>query len=104
MPGLCRYTRRAEGPREDAPFTFVTEGVERAVVEAKKVAVDKIVVVSTPSITQQCLKLGLLDEIRVDLAPVLLGDGIRFFDNLQGTPIVLDDPSVTASTRVTHLQ
>lgn len=90
-------------PRDDAPFTFVTEGVEPAVAKAKQAAGDKIVAISTPSITQQCLNLGLLDEIRVDLVPVLLGDGIRFFEKLQGTPIMLDDPAVTASTRVTHL-
>lgn len=91
-------------PRDNVPFTFVTEGVERAVAQAKEVARDKIVAVATPSITQQCLNLGLLDEIRVNLVPVLLGDGIRFFEKLQGTPIMLDDPAVTASTRVTHLQ
>ncbi len=91
-------------PRADAPFTFITGGVKQAVEEAKKLAGDKIVAVATPSITQQCLNLGLLDEIRVDLVPVLLADGIRLFENLQGSPIMLDDPAVTASTRVTHLQ
>jgi len=91
-------------PRDDAPFTFVTEGVESAVAQAKARAGDKIVAVATPSITQQCLNLGLLDAIRVDLVPVLLGDGIRFFDQLRDTPIMLDDPEVTEGLRVTHLQ
>jgi dihydrofolate reductase len=91
-------------PRDDAPFTFVTDGVESAVAQAKELAGDKIVAIATPSITQQCLNLGLLDVIRVNLVPVLLGDGIRFFDNLRDAPITLDDPTVTESTRVTHLQ
>ena len=81
-----------------------TNGVESAVTQAKAVAADKIIAIASPSITQQLLTLGLLDEIRVDLVPVLLGDGSRFFDKLQGTPIMLEDPSVTAGTRVTHLQ
>lgn len=90
-------------PRDNAPFTFVTDGVESAVAKAKAIAGDKIVAVASPNITQQCLNLGLLDEIRVDLVPVLLGDGIRFFDNLRETPIMLDDPEVTEGVRVTHM-
>jgi dihydrofolate reductase len=91
-------------PREDAPFTFVTDGVESAVAQAKALAGDKIVAVATPTITQQCLNAGLLDAIRVDLVPVLLGDGIRFFDNLRDTPVMLEDPTVTEGMRVTHLE
>lgn len=91
-------------PREDAPFTFVTDGVESAVAQAKAIAGDKIVSVATPSITQQCLNLGLLDAIRVNLVPVLLGEGIRFLDHLRDTPMMLDDPEVTEGLRVTHLQ
>ena len=91
-------------PRDDAPFTFVTDGVESAVAQAKTIAGDKIVAVASPTITQQCLNLGLLDVIRVNLVPVLLGDGIRFFDHLAKTPIMLDDPEVTEGLRVTHLQ
>ncbi len=90
-------------PREDAPFTFVTDGVESAVAQAKALAGDKIVAIATPTITQQCLNAGLLDAIRVNLVPVLLGAGIRFFDNLRDTPVMLEDPTVTEGTRVTHL-
>jgi len=88
----------------DAPFTFVTDGVESAMAQAKAVAGTKIVAVATPSITQQCLDLGLLDVIRVDLIPVLLGDGIRFFDHISAAPIKLEDPRVVEGLRVTHLE
>jgi dihydrofolate reductase len=91
-------------PREGVPFTFVTDGVESAVAQATAVAGDKIVSVAGPNIIQQCLNTGLLDEIVVNLVPVLFGDGIRFFDNLSGTPIELDDPQVIEGTRVTHLR
>jgi dihydrofolate reductase len=90
-------------PRDDAPFTFVTDGIESAVARAKRLAGDKIVAVATPTITQQCLNAGLLDAISVDLAPVLLGQGIPFFANLHDTPVTLEDPTVTVGTRVTHL-
>ncbi len=90
-------------PREDAPFTFVTDGIERALEHAKATAGEKMVAVASPNIAQQLLNLGLLDEIQVDLVPVLLGKGIRFFDNLSGTPVALETPKVTEGIGVTHL-
>jgi dihydrofolate reductase len=91
-------------PRDDAPFTFITEGgVERAVGEAKAVAGDKIVAIASANIAQECLNAGLLDAIAVDLVPVLLGAGIRFFDHLSGAPITLGNPQVVEGTAVTHL-
>ena len=104
VPVFVVTHRVPEGwPRDDALFSFVTEGVESAVAQAKAVAGDKMVGVAGPNIAQQCLNLGLLDGISVNLVPVLLGDGIRFFDNLEGAPIMLDDPRVIEGSRVTHL-
>jgi dihydrofolate reductase len=91
-------------PRDDAPFTFVTGGIESAVAQAKATAGDKMVAVASPTVVQQCLDAGLLDEISVDLIPVLLGKGIRFFDNLANTPVKLGDPRVVEGTGVTHLR
>lgn len=91
-------------PRAGVPFTFVTDGVESAVAKAKALAGDRIVAVATPTITQQCLNAGLLDTIRVNLVPVMLGKGIRWLDNLRHTPVMLDDPIVTEGMRVTHLE
>ncbi len=91
-------------PRDDAPFTFVTEGgVAEGVRQAQAIAGEKLVVVSSASMAQQCLNLGLLDEVHVSLAPVLLGDGIPFFAHLENTPVLLDDPVVTPGRRATHL-
>jgi len=53
---------------------------------------------------QQLLNTGLLDEISVDIAAVLLGSGVRLFDHLAGTPAVLGNPTVTAGVGVTHLR
>lgn len=63
---------------------------------------DKAVGVSAADIVQQCLNAGLLDEIVVNLVPVLLGAGIRLFDDLAGT-VELEGPRVVEGTGVTHL-
>jgi dihydrofolate reductase len=92
-------------PREDAPLTFVTDGIERAIEEAKALAGDRVVGVNGGTIARQCLNAGLLDEIWVDLVPVLLGGGTPFFDELTGAPVELEGPtSVVEGTGVTHLR
>jgi dihydrofolate reductase len=90
-------------PGACAPKSTVTEGVESAVAQAKVVAGDKIVAVASANIAQQCLNARLLDGLSVNLVPVLLGKGIRFFDNLSGAPVELEDPQVIEGTGVTHL-
>jgi dihydrofolate reductase len=91
-------------PTPDAPFTAVPEGVAAAIGQAKAIAGDKAVALAGPSIIQQSLDLGLVDEIAVELAPVLLGEGIRFFGELASGPLLLDDPQVIQGTRVAHLR
>ena len=88
---------------EGYPYTFVTDGVESAVEQAKAAAGDKTVAVGAASLAQQCLKLGLLDEIQLHLVPVLLGDGVRLFDHLGGGPIELESTRVIETPGVTHL-
>jgi dihydrofolate reductase len=92
-------------PREDAPFTFVTDGIESAIEQAKALAGDKVVGVNGGTIARQCLDAGLLDEIWVDLVPVLLGGGTPFFYQLEGAPVELEGPtSVVEGNEVTHLR
>jgi dihydrofolate reductase len=91
-------------PHPDTTVTLVTDGLESAVEQAKAAAGDKVVSVGAASIAQQCLNAGLLDGIRVNLAPVLLGEGIPFFANLENTPVWLDGPRVVAGEAVTHLE
>jgi dihydrofolate reductase len=92
-------------PRDDAPFTFVTDGIESAVAQAKDIAGDEGVAVNAGTIARQCLEAGLLDEVWIDLVPVVLGDGVPFFAGLSERPVVLDGPySVIEDARVTHLR
>jgi dihydrofolate reductase len=88
--------------REGSPFTFVTEGVQKAIDVARQIAGDKDVVIGAPSITWQCLQLGLLDAIHVDLAPVVLGRGIRLFDHLT-RPVELLVTEASGNPHVTHI-
>jgi dihydrofolate reductase len=87
-----------------SPFTFVTDGVESAVRQAKEVAAGKAVSIGSASIAQQCLKAGLLDEIHIDLAPVLLGGGVRLFDHFGTELIELEKIKVVEGKDVTHLR
>jgi dihydrofolate reductase len=87
-----------------SPFTFVTGGVESALEMARQAAGEKNVGVSGSTIVRQCLKAGLLDEIHIELAPILLGGGVRLFDHLGPEPIELEILGVIEGTGVTHLQ
>ncbi len=91
-------------PRPDSTVHFVTDGLESAVTQAKVAAGEKNVGVHGADTIQQLLNAGLLDEISVDVAAVLLGSGVRLFDRLAGTPSVLGDPTVVAGVGVTHLR
>ncbi len=100
---VVTHTVSQEWVYEGSPFTFVTDGVESAVEQAKAAAGDKDVAVGAASIAQQCIRAGLLDEIHVDLAPVLLGGGVRLFDHLGTGPIELERTEVVEAPGVTHL-
>jgi dihydrofolate reductase len=100
---VVTHTVPQEWVYEGSPFTFVTDGVESAVEQAKAVAGDKNVGVGAASIAQQCIRAGLLDEIHVDLVPVLLGEGVRLFDHLGTGPIELESTRVVEAPGVTHL-
>ncbi len=100
---VLTHTVPQEWVYDGSPFTFVTDGVESAVEQARAVAGKKDVAVGAASIVQQCLKAGLLDEIHVDLVPVLLGGGVRLFDHLGTGPIELERTRVVEAPDVTHL-
>jgi dihydrofolate reductase len=88
----------------DAPFTFVTDGVEAAVAQATALAGGRAVFASAGTIASQCLTLGLLDEVYVDLVPVLMGEGTPFFGGTAagGTPLTGPTTCIRGQD-VTHL-
>ena len=100
---VVTHTVPQEWVKEGSPFTFVTDGVESAVEQARAVAAEKNVGVGAASIAQQRIKAGLLDEIHIDLVPVLLGKGIRLFEHLGTEPVELESTKVIEAPGVTHL-
>src|SRR6187401_634227 len=91
-------------PRPNSTVHFVTDGVDSAVKQARAAAGGKNVGVHGAGTIQQLLNAGLLDEIHVDIAAVLLGSGVRLFDHLARTPTVLGNPTVIAGVGVTHVR
>lgn len=80
-------------PREtdELTFTFVTDGIESTIQQAKAAAGDKDVnVIGATSTARQCLHAGLADELHVDIMPVLLGGGLRSFEGAGAEQIQLE--------------
>jgi len=79
-------------------FTFITDGIENAISEAIKAANGKDVQVIGASTVQQCLNAGLCDELHIDVIPVLLGEGLRLFENIDTDKITLERTKVEETT------
>jgi len=87
----------------EAPFLFVTDGVKAAVSRARQLAGDRTVMVSPGTVALQCLELGLLDEVMIELVPVVMGRGRPFFGELSVQDVPLGDPTTCIQGRqVTH--
>jgi dihydrofolate reductase len=84
-------------------FYFVTDGIESAVAKAKELAGEKNVALHGASSVQQALKAGLLDEMYMSVAHVLLGEGVRLFDHLDSSPIHLEHIRTFETPGATHL-
>ena len=91
-------------PESGEGFHFVSDGIESAVATAAELAGDKVVGVNAGTIATQCYAAGLLDEVWIDLVPVILGGGRPLFDALGG-PVTLDGPlEIAEGIGVTHLR
>jgi dihydrofolate reductase len=91
-------------PRGAATITFVTDGIESAVAQAKAAAADRDVLLHGADTAQRCLRAGLLDELEIQLVPVLLCDGRRLFAGLGSEHIELEPVRVIDAPGVTHLR
>ncbi len=100
---VLTHTPPAKYPKgnDKLSLTFVTDGVERAISQAKKVAGDKdVLVIGGAGTIQQCLNSGLCDELQVDLMPILLEQGLRLFENIDTDKIRLERISVEEVTPI----
>lgn len=85
-------------------FTFVNDGPESALAQARAVAGDKNIGVAGANVCQQFIRAGLVDEIMIHLVPVFIGDGTRLFDHLAVSPRELEFTGGRQFAGVTHLQ
>ena len=93
-----------KGENERLTVTFVTDGIERAIGKAKAAAGDKhVMVVGGANTAQQCLRAGLVDEIHIGIVPVLLGEGLRFFEPGVNEELELERTRVFESSTRTDL-
>ena len=90
-------------PHPPVPGVTFVGNLDTAVARAKDAAGDAYVNVLGASIARQCLDVGVLDEILVLVAPVLLGDGVRLFDHPGGTTARLERLSLTQAARASNL-
>ena len=90
-------------PFPDAPFTFVTDGVASAVEQAVAFAGDRDVSVAAGEIGGQALAAGLVDEVHMNVVPMVFGSGRRFFGRYDGGQRRLEDPRTIEGDRVSHV-
>jgi dihydrofolate reductase len=103
---LTHHAREPVKKEGGTTFTFVTDGVESALQQARAAAGGKDVRLGGgANVAQQYLKAGLLDELRIHVAPVLLGDGVRLFESHGGPELrELESIQMIESPAVTHLR
>ena len=100
---VLTHTPPAKYPKgnDKLSLTFVTDGIESAISQAKKAAGDKAaLIIGGADTIQQCLNSGLCDELQIDLMPVLLGKGLRLFENINTDKIKLERISAEEVTPI----
>ena len=94
---------RAAVKKGKTQFYFVNDGIESAIAKARELAGDKDIALHGASPVQQALKAGLLDEFHMNIANVILGEGVRLFDHLGAQPIQLERIRMLETPGATHL-
>jgi dihydrofolate reductase len=102
---LTHHGREPETKQGGTSYTFVTDGIESALEQARAVAGDAdVYIAGGASVVQQALRAGLLDELQLHVAPLLLGGGTRLLDDVGPEPLQLEATRVIESPQVTHLR
>jgi dihydrofolate reductase len=102
---VLTHTAREKLTKGKTTFSFVTDGIESALEQARAAAGDKNVNIGGGANTgQQYLQAGLLDEMQIHIVPLLLGGGIRLFGDLGDEQIALETTRVIDTPDVTHLR
>jgi len=101
---VTHHPREPVAKEGGTTYTFVTDGIESALEQAREAAGGKDVsLAGGANIAQQYLRAGLVDELTLHVVPVILGAGARLLDNLEGATIELEQTRVAEAPGVTHL-
>jgi len=102
---LTHHAREPLSMQGGTSFTFLTDGIESALEQAKEAAAGKDVALGGGAdVAQQYLAAGLIDEMQINVVPLLLGGGTRLFDNLAGAGAKLEPIQMVETPEVTHLK
>jgi dihydrofolate reductase len=102
---LTHHPREPVTLQGGTTFTFVTDGIDAALTQARAAAGDRnVAVAGGANVVQQYLRAGSIDELQIHVAPLLLGDGVRLFDELGAERPALEVTRVIASPAVTHIR
>lgn len=100
---VVTHRGRPEGWYPDAPFHFV-DGIDRAVEKATELAGERVVEVAAGDVDGQVLAAGLVDEVRMDVVPVVFGSGKRYFGSVHGQHLLENPDEVVEGNRVLHIR
>jgi len=100
---VVTHRGRPEGWYPEAPFYFV-DGIEAAMAKAQELAGDRVVEVAAGDVGGQVLAAGLIDEVRMDVVPVVFGSGKRYFGSVHAQHLLEDPDVVIQGNRVLHLR
>jgi dihydrofolate reductase len=105
IPHVVVVTHRPapDGWNPEAPFHFV-DGIEAAIAKAQELAGDRVIEVSAGDVAGQMLAAGLIDEVAMDVAPVVLGSGKRYFGSVDAQHLLENAHVVIQGDRVLHLR
>jgi dihydrofolate reductase len=102
---VVTHRERATDVKGDTTFTFVTGGLDEALGRAREAAGDRnVIVMGGADVLRQCLDAGVVDELMLTIAPVLLGAGKRLFDGIERTDLDFERVAVIESPYATHIR
>lgn len=100
---VVSHRPKPDGWHPEAPYHFVND-VARAIAKAKELAGERTVGVAAGDVGGQILALGLVDEVAMDVVPVVFGSGKRYFGSVDGQHLLEDPDVVIRGDRVLHLR
>ncbi len=94
-----------KGQNDKLKVSFVTDGIESVLEKAKAAAGNKdVLIIGGANVSQQCIKEGLADELSIGIAPLLLGEGLRFFEHLDAEDLKLERIGTAEAAGATYIR